>query len=377
VLPDGSGAGTRYQLLLSSAPAPRHRSAAAATSTIVFSAGSTGRPKPVLRTFGTDLWDGLQKALLYRLAFDEVWLYITPKNLTALIGPTRPLLVTGSTYAVIDAFSPEAVCAAVERERVTQLTLLAGQWAELLDWPGVRGFDLSSLRQVAAAASPVPSSIRARMAAVLGPKPSLQVYGLSEGGMVSAAQDSDPQVGGCVGRPLPMVDVRVVDGDSDVPRGEIGEVVVRGPSASPGYYNRPEAQAATFVNGWVRTGDFGRMDDSGYLYLVGRASESFMVGRSRIFPAVAQDRIASLPGVRDSGVVRDPRPEVPGVVAFVVLAARSAAPAELDQRIVDAVGSADVTSAWAVVVEALPRTSAGKLDVASLRQMAADLVRTD
>jgi long-chain acyl-CoA synthetase len=339
-------------------------------ASIVFSAGTTGQPKPVLRSHANAFWDALQKALIYRLGFHDVWLYITPRNLTALVGPTHPTLLAGSTYVVIDGFEPQRVAEVCAGERVTQLTLLAGQWTELLDLPNLGDFDLSSLRQVAAAASPVPADVQRRLTARLGSLPFLQVYGTSEAGMIAAMQADDPAADrpGLVGRPLPTVQVRIVGEDGQpVPPGEVGEVAVRGPGVALGYDAMPDATQRAFVDGWLLTGDLGRLDASGALALVGRRGDAFTIGGSTIYPSVVQDALFAVPGVREAAFLGVEQGGERRPVVFVV-ASRGAA---LDPEAVRAAVHRAAPSIAAAAVEvlmlpALPRTVAGKVDTRRL-----------
>lgn len=348
-------------------PAPR---APDDVASIVFSAGTTGQPKPVLRSHANALWDAIQKAQIYRLGFHDVWLYITPRNLTALVGPTHPTLLAGSTYVVIDGFDPRRVAAVCASERVTQLTLLAGQWTELLDLPSLGDFDLSSLRQVAAAASPVPADVQRRLKARLGPLPFLQVYGTSEAGMIAAMQADDPAVDrpGLVGRPLPTVQVRIVGKDGrPVPPDEVGEVAVRGPGVALGYDSMPDATRRAFVDGWLLTGDLGRLDASGALALLGRRGDAFGIGETTIYPSVVQEALFAVPGVREAAFLGVELGTERRPVVFVVASRDVTLDLEaLRAAVCRAAPSISAETIDILVLPALPRTVAGKVDTRQL-----------
>ncbi|GIW08013.1 MAG: fatty-acid--CoA ligase [Dehalococcoidia bacterium] len=340
------------------------------SASIVFSAGTTGPPKPVLRSHANLLWDAIQKVMIYRLGFHDVWLYITPRNLTALVGPTHPSLLTGSTYVVIEGFDPVRVAEVCAIERVTQLTLLAGQWTELLDLPQLRDFDLSSLRQVAAAASHVPEDVQRRLTEWFGDLPFLQVYGTSEAGMIAAMQAGDPAAAqpGAVGRPLPTVQVRIVGDDGRVlPAGEIGEVAVRGPGVALGYDGLPDATRRAFVDGYLLTGDLGRLDGTGVLALLGRRSDAFEVDGRLIYPSIVQEALFAVRGVREAAFVgvRDGSERRP--VVFVAATRGNEVDVEAVRdavhRAAPVIAAADVE---VVLLPALPRTAAGKVDVRRL-----------
>jgi acyl-CoA synthetase (AMP-forming)/AMP-acid ligase II len=339
-------------------------------ASIVFSAGTTGRPKPILRSHANVLWDAIQKALIYRLGAHDVWLYITPRNLTALVGPTHPTLLAGSTYVVIDGFDPRRVAEVCARERVSQLTLLAGQWTELLDLPELAEFDLSSLRQVAAAASQMPADVRRRLAERFGALPYLQVYGTSEGGMIAALQPGDPAADrpGTVGRPLPTVQVRILDETGQpLPAGEVGEVAVRGPSVAIGYDNLPDATRRAFIEGWLLTGDLGRIDESGALALLGRRADAFQFAGRTVYPSEVQEALFAVPGVREAVFVGVGQGEARRPVVFAAPARAAEVDEEALRAAVHRAAPFIPTAAVEVVVlPALPRTAAGKVDTRRL-----------
>ncbi|MFN8533488.1 MAG: AMP-binding protein [Dehalococcoidia bacterium] len=366
--PDGIG--LPLETLREAAPigaAPRRQDQ---PSGIIFSAGTTGRPKPIVRTYASDLWDGIHKLMVYRLGMQDVYLYISPLNLTALLGPIRQTLFTGATYVVIDGFDAERVAAVSARESVSQLTLLSSQWAELLELPSLGRFDLSAMRQIAAAAGQVPTALRRRIVETFGDLPFLQVYGMSEAGMIAAVQTPDPHFGesNYVGRPLSTVRVRIADEDgAPLALGEIGEIVVQTPSASAGYYRRPEASVRTFRDGWIHTGDLGRLEEGGALYLLDRASEVFTVAGRRVFPSMVQDALYALPGAQEGVLIGVPVGGETRPVAWVV-PRRSAFLDETTVRtaVAAAVPFVPYDRIGVVIAPALPRTPAGKVDKGAL-----------
>ena len=173
---------------------------------------------------------------------------------------------------------------------------------------------------------------------------------------------------GTVGRPLPGVEVRIVGpGGRDVPEGETGELLVRGPAVFAGYWRRPEATAAAFVDGWFRTGDLGERSADGYVTLRGRASDLIICGGFNVYPREIEDVLLEQPGVREAAVVGVPdarRGEVP-VACF----AGDADPAALEAACRRQLASFKVPRAF-VRVDALPRNALGKVDKGRLREVA-------
>ncbi|MCL6648309.1 MAG: acyl--CoA ligase [Chloroflexi bacterium] len=373
VAADGSdGRGVPLAALAQRAPIPAVPRHPDQPSGIVFSGGTTGRPKPILRTIGSDLWDGILKLLAYRLGLHDVYLYPSPLNLTALLGPTRQTLLAGATYVVIDGFVPERVAAICARERVSQLTLLPGQWAELLARPELDRADLSSLRQLGLSAGHAPAALRQQLQERFPSLPLLQVYGTSETGPIAAVQDPDPFAGEphYVGRPLAAVQVRIeAEGGTVLSPGEVGEIVVRTPAAAAGYYRQPEASARTFREGWVATGDLGWHQEDGRLSLIGRASEVFILAGQRVYPSVVQEVLAARNGVQEAVCLGLPRAEPRQLVVFVVPRRGALLPIEeLRQAVARRLVGVPADRMSVVVVPTLPRTSAGKVDARALEK---------
>jgi malonyl-CoA/methylmalonyl-CoA synthetase len=171
---------------------------------------------------------------------------------------------------------------------------------------------------------------------------------------------------GTVGRPLPGVEVRIVGPDGpDVADGETGELLVRGPAVFAGYWGRPEATAAAFVDGWFRTGDLGSRSDDGYVTLRGRASDLIISGGFNVYPREIEELLLEQPGVREAAVVGVPderRGERP--VAFYAGDADEAALEAACRRLL---ASFKVPTAF-VRVDALPRNALGKVQKHLLRR---------
>jgi fatty-acyl-CoA synthase len=370
VAADSATGNLQLASLFDADPLPGRPRAPGQHSGIIFTAGTTGRPKPILRTFETDLWDGIQKLMIYRMGFHDVYMYRSPLNLTALLGPTRQLFLAGATYLILDGFEAQRVAEISARERVSQLSMQSGQWAQILELPGIDGYDFSALRQIAVSASQVPVALKERIYQRFGRLPFLQVYGMSESGFVSAVQDGDEKadLSGYVGRPLQVNQVRIAgENGEDLPPGEIGEVVVKGPSVAPGYYKRPEATATAFVDGWVFTGDLGKLDEEGGLYLIDRLSDVFSVDGRRIYPGLVQEALFALPSVSEGAFVGVPKDGGVQPVAFVVpRRGLEVDPENVRSTVAGAVQYLAPESFGIAILATLPRTPAGKVDKGAL-----------
>ncbi|MEW6187735.1 MAG: AMP-binding protein, partial [Thermodesulfobacteriota bacterium] len=147
-------------------------------------------------------------------------------------------------------------------------------------------------------------------------------YGLSEAAPIVTRNRFDmPQKPGSIGLPIPGVEVRIVDDqDNDLPVGEVGELIVRGPNVSPGYYKMPEETGRTFRNGWLYTGDMAKKDEDGYLYIVDRKKDLIIRGGLNIYPWEVEEIFYEHPAVEDVAVIGVPDPIMgEEVKAFVVV----------------------------------------------------------
>jgi acyl-CoA synthetase (AMP-forming)/AMP-acid ligase II len=208
-------------------------------------------------------------------------------------------LLGGGTVVLHDSFDADDTLAAIEDERITDLFLVEPQLFELMDHPDLDSTDMSSLRAVVHIGVSAPPTLRRRARERLGPVVA-HTYGASEIGIVSALSPAEydpahPERFSCAGRIHPGVDVRFRRPDATLAEdGEAGSIEVRSPAMAAGYRNRPVEQAAAFRDGWYRTGDLGRLDDEGYLHILGRAADITWTDGVMISPPLIQE---TLPGV--------------------------------------------------------------------------------
>ena len=192
--------------------------------------------------------------------------------------------------------------------------------------------NLRSIRACISGSAPLLEEIRLRFEALTGAK-LMEGYGLSE---APTATHCNPMLGekrpGSIGLPLPDVDCRIVsleDGETDLPTGEVGELLIRGPQVMQGYHNRPEETRETLRNGWLYTGDIARMDEDGYFYILDRKKDLIKVSGYQVWPREVEEVIAAHPAVLEAGVAGIPHPiRGEAVKAWVVLKPGHSASAE-------------------------------------------------
>lgn len=288
---------------------------------VVYTSGSTGRPKGVMLTHGN--CDAMSATMAESMALtqDDHCLLILPLfHANALMVSLLTPLRVGAQLTIVGKFSPDAFFDKVEQLRPTYFSGVPTIYALLVTKAADRKPDVSSLRFAVCGAAPATRELLQAAERLLG-VPLLEGYGLTEATCASAINPLDgPRKVGTVGPVMPGQRMRIVDEDlNDVPTGESGEVLVTGAVVMAGYLHNPEATEKTIVDGWVRTGDVGTLDEDGYLTLVDRIKDMIIRGGENLYPKEIENAIGSLHGVLEVAVVGRPDDvlgEVP--VAFVV-----------------------------------------------------------
>jgi long-chain acyl-CoA synthetase len=294
---------------------PGHSGAASDVAVQMYTSGTTGLPKGVLTTqrnlaaayLSADLW-----------AFDSLSVSLTPLPMFHIggIGWAYLGLVSGGTTILVSEFDAAQVLDLLEHERVTNAVFVPTILQMLAAVPGAAERDYSSLRSIAYGASPITTPVL-RAALRTFRCPLFGVYGLTEttGGVVQLHPEDHDAEGPrqhllrSAGRPLPWVEMRIVDPISggDCVAGEVGEVWFRAPNVMAGYFGRTtETAAALMPDGWLRTGDGGYRDDEGFLFLTDRIKDMIVSGGENIYPAEVEEVLSQHPAVADAAVIGAP-----------------------------------------------------------------------
>jgi acyl-CoA synthetase (AMP-forming)/AMP-acid ligase II len=272
-------------------------------------------------------------------------------------------------------FDVDAVLARVAAERVTVLPGAPTIYQSILDHPDRDRHDLSSLRIAVTGAADIPVELIRRVDEELPFDFIVTGYGLTEAGTASATSPDDDAetVATTVGRPRPGFELRIVDGDTDVAAGEPGEVVLRGPTVMAGYLDDPEATAlALSPEGWLGTGDLGVVDARGFLRIVGRVKDMFIVGGFNAYPAEIENALLRHPDVQQAAVIGIPDERL-GEVGMAFVVPRPGADVTPEAIIAwsrDEMANYKVPRAVEVVDE-LPVNASGKVEKNVLRDRAA------
>src|SRR5690242_41849 len=342
---------------------------------IMYTSGTTGRPKGAVLTHENLMCQSLTLIRVWRLfADEEVNLCASPLFHIASIGAIAPMVLIGGTTVLLPSggFSSAATLETMEAERVTSVFLVPAQWQLLCDDPSLASRDLAALKTMSWGAAPATTTLLTRMAGAFPGVTNVAVFGQTEMSPVTCALSGEDAVRkiGSVGKPVNIVAARIVDDDmKDVPRGEVGEIVYRGPSVMAGYWQNPEATAEAFRGGWFHSGDLVRADEEGFLFVVDRKKDMIITGGENVYCAEVENALSAHPSVAELAVIGAPHErwgETP--VAVAVLA--PGASLTLDE--LRDWGTARLARyklpTVLHIVDALPRNASGKVMKTALRQ---------
>lgn len=340
---------------------------------ILFTSGTTGRPKGVVQTHRRTLVVATDWARMTGLTAGDRYLMVNPYfHMFGLKAGILAAVSAGATMLPEPVFDIERALLRIAAEQVTVLPGPPTLYQAILDHPRRFDHDLSSLRVAVTGAADIPVELIRRVMTELPFRVVITGYGLTEAGTATATSPDDPPevVATTVGRPRPGFEVRIVDADgSDVSPGEVGEVLLRGPSVMAGYLDDPEATAQAFApGGWLRTGDLGRIGGDGCLRIVGRLKDMFIVGGFNAYPAEIENIMLGHPGLRQVAVIGIPDERLGEVgMAFVVPQPGSAVdPDEVIRWCRERMANYKVPRRVEVVPE-LPLNATGKVEKAVLR----------
>lgn len=281
------------------------------TAMIAYTTGSTGLPKGAVYPHGAFLQSILYTALLEGIDPSSRWLHTMPAAGVPLMHMIRNLFHAAATV-IVGPWSAEQALLLIERERTTNVVLVPTMLNSLLESSLLGRTDMSSMRLFGYGASSLPpNTIKAAMKAF--GKPFLQMFGTTElMGMSMMLFPSDhelgitthPEILASAGKPLPFVDINVVDEDGCIlPSGETGELTIRSDTQFSGYWNAPEKNAKVIKDGWIYTGDMASLDEAGYVYLSDRVKFRIKTEGYNVFPTEVENALAEHAAVNEVAVV--------------------------------------------------------------------------
>ncbi len=315
-------------------PLDDSRTGGDALAAILYTGGTTGRAKGVMLTHANFWCASMVRGAELNNSPDSVTLLVAPLFHVAGLGRLIGQSIVGGGCITMPQFRPAAVIDAVARHGITDIIVVPSMLQSLLDDPGFDPARVKSLDRIAFGAAPMPPDLLDRALAAWPHAEFFQAYGLTEtAGAVCINLPANHRDAGrasgrlsTVGRAGLGAEIRVVDDEGrDVPRGTVGEIVVRGPMVTQGYWGQPETSAQALRDGWFHTGDGGRMDAEGYLTIADRLKDMVISGGENVYPAEVEAALRSHPAVSDAAVIGIPDPRWGEAVhAVVVLQASNA-----------------------------------------------------
>jgi long-chain acyl-CoA synthetase len=343
-------------------------------ATILYTSGTTGRPKGVMQTH-QNLYANAMNAWNSATTRDrsEKVLLVLPLAHTFGLSSLLSGYLFGSSAVLLRWFDPEVALELIERHKITYMAGVPTMFVNMTRHPNASRYDTSSVRRWLVGAAPMPLQQLRDFEAKFGGTMYVG-YGLSEAGpSVAGEREGVPRKPGSAGRPIDGVLVKIVDDEgNEVPVGTPGEICARGANISPGYYENPEATAEAFRDGWLFTGDVGYLDEDGYLFIVERKKDLIIRGGLNVYPKDLEEIIHKHPAVLEAAVVGVPDLRM-GEEVCVYLVKRAGVDLSREDLIAHCQAhlAKYKTPRYVEFTETLPRTSLGKIQKKEIRKLAA------
>ncbi|WP_028659904.1 class I adenylate-forming enzyme family protein [Nocardioides insulae] len=334
-------------------------------ATLIYTSGTTGRPKGAVLTHANlvDTGEIFQRALAISTE-DRMGTALPLFHIFGQGAVMRPVWTAGASLSLLRPFNGAALLELAAAHRLTAVSGVPTMWNEMLHAETDRtAADFTALRLACSGGAALPLEVARAFKARFGADV-LDGYGLSEttGAATFNRPDGDRKQGS-VGRSLPGVKVAIVDTDGiEVRRGEVGEVAIDGPVVMREYWNRPEATAAVRRGAWFLTGDLGRMDEDGHVFIVDRLKDLIIRGGYNVYPREVEEVLFSHPGVREAAVIGVPDERLGEEIAAVVapIPGEVIDPAELRAWLTEQLAAYKIPRVYEFV-EALPKGATGKI----------------
>jgi len=359
-----------HDALVNELPLPDLAVGPADLSILPYTSGTTGLPKGCMHTHASVMHNAMASGIWGNGTPENVTLAVVPMfHITGMVSVMHTTILAGASLVIMPRWDRELAGRLISRHQVSSWVNIPTMIIDLLGSPNFASFDLSSLRYIGGGGAAMPQAVAERLKALYG-LDYVEGYGLTETAAPSHSNPPDAAKLQCLGIPYVGIDARVIDPDTllEVPQGQSGEIVIHGPPVFKGYWRRPEATEAVFLEldgrRFFRTGDLGRIDEDGYFFITDRLKRMINASGYKVWPAEVENMLYQHPDIQEACVIAmhdDYRGET--VKAVVVLRAGSAG--KLDAAGLEA-WARERMAAYKVprsveFVEALPKSGSGKV----------------
>lgn len=346
---------------------------------LFYTGGTTGRSKGVMLTHDNLVANAMNIVAAQKINSESKYLHAAPMFHLADCASTFGMTLVGGEHAFIPKFDPQDTLAALQRYKVTNCLLVPTMINLLVNCPQFDNYDLSSVQKVMYGASPMPEALLKKAMNMLPNCKFAQGYGMTETAPLLTFLDTDyhvlegPKAGklnsvGCAGL---SVEIKVVDeDDNELPRGEVGEIIARGPMVMKGYWKQPEMTQQALKNGWMHTGDLGYMDEEGFIYIVDRSKDMIVSGGENVYSTEVENAIYQHPMVQECAVIGVPSDQWgEDVHAIVVLKeGQELSETEVKTHCAQLIANYKVPKSVSFDLGPLPVSGAGKILKTELRK---------
>jgi len=334
-----------------------------------YTSGTTGFPKGAMHTHGTLLWNSFHQIGDFGVTADERYLCVPGLCwIAGLHDFTLASLWMGGTVVVMPSGSLDIghLLGLIEKERITKVILVPTILKQVVDFPKLKKYDLSSLVFVGTGVEPVPVAVIERFNQLLPETILLQGYGLSEGPSIALLLKKEDAIRkiGSAGKPTTNCELMIVDESMNrVPPGVKGEIVIRSPATMKGYWNQVEATQEVFKKGWLHTGDLAEYDEEGYVYITGRRRDMYISGGLNVYPPEIENVIIKDPRISEVAVIgiEDQRWGEAGCAIIVPKEGMEVSAEEIQVLCKENLANYKVPQKYIIRDAPLPRTASGKV----------------
>ncbi|WP_453990547.1 acyl-CoA synthetase [Bacillus nitroreducens] len=344
---------------------------------IIYTGGTTGKPKGVVLTHQSMMWNGLNTILSWNLTAEDVTLTYMPMFHTGgLNALSIPILMMGGKVVIANNFEPKRAIQMINQEGCTVVLLVPTMYHMMINTPYFKDVSFPTMHTFLSGGAPCPLEIyQAFEEKGLSFK---EGYGLTEAGPNNFF--IDPKISrfrrGSVGKAMYFNDVKIISPDGNPAKvGEVGELLIRGKHLFHHYWNNPDATNEVYQDGWLHTGDLARCDEEGYHYIVGRKKEMIITGGENVYPLEVEQCISQHAAINEVAVIGVPHQKWGEmVIAFVsLMPGQNVSKSELMEFCQEKIGKYKVPKEF-IFVDELPKTHVGKIDKSHLQQKYKDIV---